>query len=107
MVFANVPAEKAYELIKENEDSDNFVILDVRTPKEFNEGHIKNAILINIYERDFKDKISELDRKKTYLIYCRTGNRSYHAMHLMAQLGFHEVYNLADGIVEWKFEVVR
>lgn len=81
---------------------DNAVIIDVRTPGEYNEGHIPNAVLMNIYDPSFAENIHQLDRNKNYYIYCRSGNRSYHAGKYMVQLGFKNVYNLSSGIIDWE-----
>ena len=77
------------------------VLLDVRTLQEFSAGHIPDSKLIDIYQPTFAEKISELDKEKNYYIYCRSGNRSYHAGVFMLQQGFKTVYNLADGILDW------
>ena len=82
-------------------EEDSYVLLDVRTPDEFNEGHLKGAMNINFYNETFEDNIDELDKRKKYLIYCRSGGRSRQTMFLMRDLGFEEVYNLAQGIVSW------
>lgn len=79
----------------------NAVLLDVRTSQEFNAGHIPDSILIDIYLPTFPEKIGELDKNKNYYIYCRSGNRSYHAGVFMLQQGFKTVYNLADGVLDW------
>jgi rhodanese-related sulfurtransferase len=83
-------------------EDDNAVLIDVRTPGEYNEGHIPNSVLMNIYDPSFAEKIQQLDRNKKYYIYCRSGNRSYHAGKYMIQLGFKNVYNLSSGIIEWE-----
>ncbi len=77
------------------------VVIDVRTPKEFNDGHISNSFLIDIYNPLFPDKISELDKTKNYYLYCRSGNRSYHAGVFMIQQGFNNVNHLEEGILSW------
>ena len=77
------------------------VLLDVRTSQEFRAGHIPDSKLIDIYRPTFAEKISELDKEKNYYVYCRSGNRSYHAGVFMLQQGFKTVYNLADGILDW------
>lgn len=77
------------------------VIIDVRTPMEYKEGHIKNAKLIDIYDRDFASEIEKLDRNKTYYVYCRSGNRSSSAAGFMVSKGFTKVYNLNGGIGAW------
>lgn len=110
MVFANISAEKAMHLIEENKSNKNFAIIDVRTLQEYKGGHIKDAVLIDIYEKNFREKIKELNKRKTYLIYCRSGNRSFSAMKLMAELGFGDVYNLAGGLIDWNemgFEIIN
>ncbi|HSP87731.1 MAG TPA: rhodanese-like domain-containing protein [Ignavibacteriaceae bacterium] len=85
---------------KLNEDT-NAVLLDVRTPNEYNRGHIPNAKLINMYDPGFADAIQQLDKEKNYYVYCRSGNRSYHAGKLMLQLGFKNIFNLSSGILDW------
>jgi rhodanese-related sulfurtransferase len=79
----------------------NGVLIDVRTPGEYNGGHIPNSKLMNIYEPTFADDIQKLDRNKNYYLYCRSGSRSYHASKLMKKLGFNNVYNLSSGIIDW------
>ncbi len=78
------------------------IILDVRTSEEFQMGHIKNAHNIDFYSPDFVTKISQLDKNKTYFIYCHSGNRSGQTFSLMKKLGFTTVYNLQYGINDWK-----
>jgi rhodanese-related sulfurtransferase len=82
-------------------EDNNAVLLDIRTPNEFSQGHIPNAILMNIYDPTFADDIQQLDKNKNYYLYCRSGNRSYHAGKLMVQSGFKKVYNLSSGILDW------
>lgn len=77
------------------------VIMDVRTPPEFNDGHIPNSILIDIYNPSFQEKICALDKNKNYYIYCRSGSRSFHASTFMISQGFSKVYHLKDGIISW------
>ncbi len=91
-------------MIKENKDNQSFFILDIRTPEEFNSGHIEGAINLDFYKEDFRDKLDQLDKDKKYLIYCRTANRSGQALEIMRDLGFTEVYNMLGGIVEWEKE---
>lgn len=79
----------------------NRVILDVRTPEEFAEGHVEGAVMIDFYEPDFAEQIAGLDRDGSYLLYCRSGNRSEQARTLMADLGFSDVADVEGGIVAW------
>jgi len=85
---------------KIKEDS-NGVLLDIRTTREYNDGHIPNSILMNIYNPSFADDIQKLDREKNYYLYCRSGNRSHHAGVLMKKLGFKNIFNLSSGILDW------
>ena len=98
----NVSVGKAQTLLKERAGKADFVILDVRTPEEFAEGHIDGAVNLDIQARDFEKKLRALDRKKSYLVYCRTGNRSRKATVAMEALGFHSIFHMNDGIVRWK-----
>lgn len=77
------------------------VILDIRTPEEYASGHIKGAVNIDFYQPDFRSKLANLDKALTYLIYCRSGNRTSVAMSLMEKYGFKRVVNLENGIIEW------
>jgi len=77
-------------------------VLDVRTPDEFEEGHIKGAKNINYYADDFKQQLARLDKSKPYLIHCRSGGRSARAAKIMIGMGFKLVYDLAPGIMGWE-----
>ena len=96
-----VTAQQADELIQANNGNPDFIILDLRTPREFDQGHIAGARLIDYYNPQFTQRLKELDRSKTYLIYCRTGNRSGRTMNMIADMGFGKIYHLKAGIVEW------
>jgi len=85
---------------KLNEDKDG-VLLDIRTPGEYSQGHIPNSTLMDIYNPSFVEDIQKLDRDKNYYLYCRSGNRSHHAGKMMKKLGFKTVYNLKSGILGW------
>jgi len=77
------------------------VILDVRTPQEFASGHLKDAINIDIYKEDFYSRIDKLNKKTSYMIYCRTHNRSGVTVKYMNQKGFETVYQMMDGFPGW------
>ena len=80
------------------------VIIDVRTPEEFEGGKIAEAININVMDPYFAIEIASLDKQKIYFVYCRSGARSGQACALMASKGY-EVYNLAGGIMNWDGEI--
>ena len=79
----------------------NVVVLDVRTPQETAQGVIKGAVEINLYDPEFEQKIQQLDKSKTYLVYCRSGKRSVSACNVMAKNGFSKLYNLKGGYNSW------
>lgn len=79
----------------------DFQLVDVRTPGEFNSGHLKNADNIDYNDRRFLTEINTLDKTKPTYIYCRSGGRSAGAMKDMLALGFTEVYNMTGGIKAW------
>jgi len=85
----------------------NAAILDVRTPEEWSEGIIPNAIKLDIYQgQGFIYKLEELDKSKNYYVYCKAGGRSAQACNIMNQLGFENTYNLIGGMMQWNGEVV-
>ncbi len=100
-VIKNITVEEARALIQNNQNGNNVVIIDVRTPEEFNQEHIQGASNIDFYSDNFKEELSNLDKTKTYVIHCRSGSRSAQALEMMKQLGFREVYNMG-GIIQWK-----
>ena len=103
-IIDNVTPREAFNLIQDNQNNPDFVIIDVRTPEEFAEEHIENAINIDFRSETFRDGLNQLDKNKTYLIYCRSGGRSRNALDIMAELNFREAYNMLGGINGWKVE---
>jgi rhodanese-related sulfurtransferase len=100
-IIKDITPAQAMEKINEEASNPDFVILDVRTPEEFADGHIENAENIDFYASDFQSQLKGLDRSKTYVVYCRSGRRSEGARDMMKDLGFSEVYNVLGGIVDW------
>lgn len=85
-------------------------VVDVRTPQEFAAGHIKGAQNVDFRSPDFEKKIAKaVKKRKTVLVYCRSGKRSLNAMNLMVKNGFKDVYNMEGGILAWEkeFEVEK
>ena len=79
----------------------SIVVLDVRTPEEFAEGHIKGALNIDFNGDDFEKKIAELDPAKPYLLHCAAGGRSGQALPLFEKLKFNQLYHLSSGFGGW------
>jgi len=78
-------------------------LIDVRTPREYERGHLKDAILINYMADDFKSKAFEgIDKSTPVFIYCASGGRSAKSARIYAEAGFTKVYNLLGGFNAWK-----
>ena len=100
-IIKDITAQEASELIDEKRGNPNFIIIDVRTPAEYSDGHVANAININFSSDSFEKEMNKLDKDKTYLIYCRSGNRSRGALDIMVKMDFKEIYHLSAGIIGW------
>ena len=101
VISEHVNIHQFADLIAENSDNPNIEIIDVRTPDEFHAGHIANAVVIDFYGKGFVNKLEQLDKNKTYLLYCRSGNRSGKTLKLMRKLGFKAAYNMKGGMNKW------
>ncbi|MBU2510715.1 rhodanese-like domain-containing protein [bacterium] len=100
-LFQSIPPLEFFALIENNKSNPDFIILDVRTPAEFSQARIKNSILLDIRSKTFPINLMKLDKQKTYLLYCRSGNRSLKALEMMRQMNFMRVYNMTGGILKW------
>jgi len=104
---SNLDVTQVAKMIADNED---IVLIDVRTPEEFMQGHLDGAKLIDFYDTNFQDEINKLDTAKKYVVYCRSGGRSAKSVSAMKKAGFGEVYNMSGGVLAWqsaKYEVVK
>ncbi|KAB1063792.1 rhodanese-like domain-containing protein [Salibacter halophilus] len=102
IMFENINAHAFEKEIQNNPDA---VLIDVRTPGEFESGHIPNAVNLNLQDPAFQSELQKLDKSKKYLVYCRSGARSFNACNIMTNSGFDDVTNLQGGIVSWRGEV--
>ncbi|MEZ2415211.1 rhodanese-like domain-containing protein [Muriicola sp. E247] len=75
----------------QQENLENYTLVDVRTPEEFEAGHLDNAININWYDTDFTEKVGVLDKEHTIYVYCKKGGRSAKAQAVLDSLGFRAV----------------
>lgn len=98
--FATISGEAAAEMIAAGPD--DLVVLDVRTPEEFAEGHLDGAVLVDFYSPDFADQLAALDPDVPYVVYCRSGNRSGQTLPMMESLGFSSASDVDGGIVAWE-----
>jgi len=82
------------------------IIVDVRTPEEYDAGHLVKATLLDIRNPEsFINGLKALDKSQTYFVYCRSGARSAQACELFKQYGISDCYNLLGGILEWQGEI--
>ncbi len=102
--YENLDVAAFQKEIKNNNDS---YILDVRTPEEIANGQIEGAHSLNFYDKDFAEKLLELDRSKSYYVYCKGGGRSAKTARLMIKNGFSDVHNLEGGYTAWNAETKK
>ena len=108
MAQYNITIDEAYEKITKDK---KIQLIDVRTPSEFESGHIEGAKNIDFKSEDFGKQITKLKKGKPVLLYCRSGNRSLKAINNFRDAGFTKkpVYNMVGGIIAWqkKYPVVK
>lgn len=93
-----ISVEKAQKSLK---DDEKIIVVDVRTPKEFAEGHLAKAINIDVKSRDFAKEVAKLDKSKTYLVHCKSGGRSTRSLATWKELGFENILHLDAGYLGW------
>lgn len=101
--FAEIKNEdvaKVDELIK----SGKYTVIDVRTKEEYDAGHIKGALNFDYYSDDFEEKVEAqlTDKKKPYILYCRSGMRSLYSAQILEDLGYTDVTNMKGGFLAWQ-----
>ena len=102
-MYQVITAEAAWQMMDGEEP---YILLDVRTPEEFQEAHIADALLIPYQELAERAQIELPDQDMRILIYCRSGRRSREAAQILWELGYAKVYDFG-GILDWPHEVVR
>ena len=94
-------AKVTLEEFEEKRKGKDVVVLDVRTPEEFEAGHVPGATNLNFRDEGFAAKVATLDKGKTYLVYCATGRRSTGATAKMKELGFGKLFNFTGSMAAW------
>ena len=102
-VYMNITAEEAKEIMDSEE---GYIILDVRTREEYDEGHIPGAILIPNTEIEEKAEDVLTDKNQLILVYCRSGRRSKIAAEALVELGYTNIKEFG-GIIDWPYEVEK
>ncbi len=98
MAYADLDQVEFWE--KFNNDP-NAILLDVRTPEEYADGHIPNSVLLDYKDPAFTVDVLDLDTDKNYYVYCRSGGRSKAACHILLESGIENAYNLLGGFSQW------
>jgi len=102
--FKNAPIAELTKIKNEKKA----VVIDVRTPAEWQQGVIDGAdIFIDYNSANFKQQLAKLDKTKTYVVYCRSGGRSAGASQVMVDNGFKNVVNMQGGIMSWTGKLVK
>ncbi len=102
VILEKISADKAKEMM---DASKELILLDVRTPQEYEEGHIEGALLIPDFELASKAEELLTDKDATILLYCRSGRRSAEASQTLSDLGYTKIYDFG-GIIDWPYEIV-
>ncbi|NMR36087.1 redoxin domain-containing protein [Chryseobacterium aquaticum] len=95
----SLPATEFSEKLSKTKDAQ---LIDVRTPGEFQNGHLKNAMNIDWKADDFADKAATLDKDKPVFVYCMSGPRSSAAAEKLQEMGFKNVYEMQGGMMKWR-----
>jgi len=103
-IVRDITTTEAHKIIQANTDNEDFVIIDLRTDREYKPGHLENSVHMNVYGDTFVDDLVKLDRSKAYLVYCKGGGRSRLISRIMREFDFDEVYNMLGGISKWHEE---
>ena len=99
--YVNITAEEAKQIMDSEE---GYILLDVRTQEEYDQGHIPGAILIPNTEIETKAEEVLTDKDQLILVYCRSGRRSKLAAEVLAELGYTKIKEFG-GIIDWPYEV--
>ncbi|OUU58096.1 MAG: hypothetical protein CBC20_06025 [Verrucomicrobia bacterium TMED60] len=100
----NIKAMEAAKMLEKNPD---MMVLDIRTPEEFNSGHIPTSMNIDYKAENFELEIKKLDRSKPYLMHCRSGRRSTAALDTFRKHRFDHIIHIDDGILGWNKELTK
>jgi phage shock protein E len=95
----HLTANEAVEVLASDEGC---VVLDIRTPAEYADGHIAGAVNVDFRADNFKEELGKLDPRTPYLVHCGSGGRSTSSLPVFEELGFMKIYHLAEGLGGWE-----
>ena len=97
-----------YQSYKSHIENNSVQLFDVRTPEEYNLGHINGAVNIDFKNEEiFYRSFEKLNKSKPVYLYCRSGNRSKKSADILIELGFSKVYDLKGGFIEWNLNELK
>lgn len=98
---ATVSTIKADEFERQLSAHPDAQLIDVRTPEEFERGHLQNAVNIDVHGKEFENMVEALDKERPVMVYCKSGGRSADACEQLRNLGFKNIYGLDGGMMAW------
>ena len=98
----DISCKQALELMEKHKADTNFVIIDFRPKKKFDQEHLKNAVCFDVYDDGIDEWLKGLDKDKIYLLYCELGARSASGLRKMKELGFKNLFHMYEEIQQWK-----
>ena len=101
----NISVQEVYAIQKTSNNP--FTIIDVRTSEEFAEGHLDQALNIDVKSDQFSTEVEKLNPSKKYILYCRSGKRSSKAYGIMTDLNFENLYNMEGGYLKYKDDILN
>ncbi len=96
---ADITPKQLAELLRRDP---SVVVVDVRTPEEYGQGHIAGSRQIDYYSAEFHERLQRLPKDRDVVLYCRSGKRSSDAKSFLVSIGYSRVFNLNGGIIAWK-----
>ncbi|WP_298484253.1 rhodanese-like domain-containing protein [uncultured Maribacter sp.] len=97
-LFFSCSQNKALHITEfSRKNTNNAILIDVRTPIEYAEGHLENAKNINWFDKNFEEQVKSLDKEETIYVYCKAGGRSAKAQQKLLDMGYKNVINLEGG----------
>ena len=94
--------KEAFTEIEKHHNNPDFVVLDVRTPEEYQKEHLENAEFLDVKSSEFEAELEKMDKEKQYFVYCKAGVGGCKAVELMQKHGYKKVINITGGIDKWK-----
>ncbi|MGB9980257.1 rhodanese-like domain-containing protein [Methanobacterium sp.] len=100
--FEEVEPKEVFNILEKHRGNPDFVVLDIRTPEEYDEGHIENAYFLNIKSEGFENELDKMDKNKKYFVYDNVEDRSRKTVELMEKQGYKEAHIIMGGMNKWK-----